>query len=92
MEWERSLLDLVENACRAAGPDGKVSVRCFRTAESARMAVDDSGPGFGEALAGRSSLGMVAVSRLVDRHGGHLELRRSTLGGAQLTIVVPLST
>ena len=28
--------------------------------------------------------------RLVEHHGGHLELRRSDLGGAQLTVVLPL--
>lgn len=89
VEWERSLLNLVENACRAAGPHGKVSVRCSRSGDFGHLAVGDSGPGFGEAPAGRSSLGMVAVSRLVDKHSGHLELRRSALGGAQVTIVVP---
>ncbi|WP_426573883.1 sensor histidine kinase [Aquihabitans sp. McL0605] len=89
-EWERSLLNLVENGCRAAGPDGKVLVRCSSTNESLTIAVADSGPGFGEAPAGRSSLGMVAVMRLVEHHGGHLELRRSDLGGAQLTVVLPL--
>lgn len=90
LEWERCLVNLVENACRAAGPVGKVSVRCSVQGEAVHLSVGDSGPGFGEAPAGRSSLGMVAVSRLVDRHGGHLELRRSALGGAQVTIVVPL--
>ncbi|CAN5431980.1 hypothetical protein BH10ACT1_BH10ACT1_22660 [soil metagenome] len=92
LEWERGLLNLLENACRAAGPDGKVSVRCFRQDRSLHLSVGDSGPGFGEAPAGRSSLGMAAVSRLVDRHGGHVELRRSPLGGAQLAIVVPFTT
>ena len=88
-QWEQGLLNLLENACRAAGPDGKVQVRCLRTPAEVRLQVDDTGPGFGEAPAGRSSLGMVAVTRLADAHGGHLELRRSPLGGAQLSIVVP---
>lgn len=91
LEWERCLLNLVENACRAAGPDGKVLVRCFAQDDAVHVSVGDSGPGFGEAPAGRASLGMAGVSRLVDRLGGHLELRRSPLGGAQLTIVVPSS-
>ncbi len=90
LDWERSLLNLLENACRAAGDDGKVSVRCFHTESSLHLVVGDSGPGFGEAPAGRSSLGMLAVSKLADDHGGHIELRRGELGGAQLSIVVPL--
>lgn len=90
LDWERSLLNLLENACRAAGDEGTVSVRCFHTESSLHLVVGDSGPGFGEAPAGRSSLGMVAVSKLADDHGGHIELRRGELGGAQLSIVVPL--
>ncbi len=89
-EWERSLLNLVENGCRAAGASGTVRVVCAAADGLVTVSVSDSGPGFGEAPAGRSSLGMVAVMRLVERHGGHLELRRSDLGGAQLTMVVPL--
>ena len=89
-EWERSLLNLVENGCRAAGPEGKVVVRCSSDTESLTLSVADSGPGFGESPAGRSSLGMAVVMRLVEHHNGHLELRRSDLGGAQLSVVLPL--
>ncbi len=90
LDWERSLLNLLENACRAAGDDGKVSVRCFHTETNVHLVVGDSGPGFGEAPAGRSSLGMAAVSKLVDDHEGHIELRRGPLGGAEISIVVPV--
>lgn len=89
LDWERSFVNLIENACRAAGPDGKVAVRCYHADGAVRVSVDDSGPGFGAAPTGRSSLGMVGVSRLVDSHAGHIELRRSPLGGAQVTLVVP---
>ncbi len=89
LDWERSLLNLLENACRAAGVQGKVSIRAHRLGATYRVVVADSGPGFGEAPAGRSSLGMVTVSRLVDRHQGHVELRRGPLGGAQVSIVIP---
>lgn len=90
VEWERCVMNLLENACRAAGPQGRVQVRCSSTDHTLVVEVGDSGPGFGEAPAGRASLGMVAVMRLVDRHGGHLELRRSALGGAQLNVVLPI--
>lgn len=89
VEWERSLVNLTENACRAAGPDGKVVLSMTVDDGSVCVSVGDSGPGFGASAAGRSSLGLVTVSQLADRHGGHLELRRSPLGGAQVTIVVP---
>lgn len=89
VEWERSLVNLVENACRAAGPSGKVVVSMAVDGGTVCVSVSDSGPGFGASAAGRSSLGLVTVSQLADRHGGHLELRRGSLGGAQVTIVIP---
>lgn len=92
VEWHRCLYNLVENACRAASADGKVEVRLARTGDSIRVSVGDSGPGFGEAVAGRASLGLTTVTRVVEGHSGHLELRESPLGGAQLTIVVPLQS
>lgn len=89
VEWHRCLYNLVENACRAASDDGKVEVRLSVTDGSIRIAVDDSGPGFGRAAAGRASLGLVTVTRVVEGHSGHLELGESPLGGAQLAIVLP---
>lgn len=91
LEWERALLNLIENACRAAGSNGKVVIRCRRTPEAGRVEVGDDGPGFGEGRVGRSSIGLAVVTRLVDALGGHLELRRSHLGGALIAIVVPAS-
>jgi signal transduction histidine kinase len=89
IDWARALFNLVENACRAAGPGGKVVVSVQRDADTVRIAVGDSGPGFGKGSAGSASLGLATVSQVVHSHGGHLELRRSPLGGALVTIVVP---
>ena len=89
VDWTRAVFNLVENACRAAGPTGKVVVSVQREDNTVRLAVGDSGPGFGKGGAGTASLGLGTVSQVVDRHGGHLELRRSSLGGALVTIVVP---
>lgn len=88
--WHRCLYNLIENACRAASDDGKVEVRLSVSDGSIRLSVGDSGPGFGEAVTGRASLGLRTVTGVVESHSGHLELRESPLGGAQLTIVVPL--
>lgn len=90
VEWHRCLYNLVENACRAASDDGKVAVRLAVDDSTIRISVGDSGPGFGEAVAGRASLGLATVTRVVERHSGHVELRESPLGGAQVTVVVPL--
>lgn len=87
--WERALGNLLDNACRAAGPDGTVRVRASTEGSACRVAVADSGPGFGEVPGGRAALGLVSASRAADQHGGHLEIRRSDLGGAEVSIVVP---
>ncbi len=89
LEWTRCLYNLVENACRAASDHGTVSVGVTVSDSTIRVTVGDSGPGFGEAVAGRASLGMLTVNRVVQQHSGHLELRQSPLGGAELRIVVP---
>jgi signal transduction histidine kinase len=90
VEWHRCLYNVIENACRAAQADGKVEVRVVVDDGTLRVSVDDSGPGFGNAAAGRASLGLVTVNRVIEGHGGHVELAESHLGGAQLTVVVPL--
>lgn len=89
-EWERAVRNLLDNGVRAAGPGGSVSVQASTDGDAVRVSVGDSGPGFGEGPSGRSSLGMVTVSRVAESHGGHLEIRRSPLGGAEVAIVVPL--
>lgn len=89
LEWERCVFNLAANACRAAGDDGRVQVRVWATDGTCRISVGDSGPGFGRAVTGRASLGMVTVADVIERHGGHLEVGQSPLGGAELTVVVP---
>lgn len=91
LDWERCLFNLIENACRAAGPGGKVTARVWSDDEAVRVRVGDSGPGYGHTVTGRASLGMVTVTRVIDRHAGHLEVGQSSLGGAELTVVIPLS-
>lgn len=91
LDWERCLFNLVENACRAAGPTGKVTMRVWSDDHAVRVHIGDSGPGYGRIVTGRASLGMVTVSRVIDRHAGHLEIGQSSLGGAELAIVVPLA-
>ncbi len=90
LEWERCLFNLAANACQAAGEEGQVEVQVWSTADDHRVRVGDSGPGFGRTVTGRASLGMVTVSHVVDRHGGHLEVGQSPLGGAELTVVIPV--
>jgi signal transduction histidine kinase len=85
----RSLANLVENATRAAGPEGSVLVRVRRSRGWIHCEVSDSGPGFGKGPAGSASLGLTIVDRLARGHGGRLEILDSSLGGAMLRLSLP---
>ncbi|HEY8199742.1 MAG TPA: ATP-binding protein, partial [Actinomycetota bacterium] len=86
----RSLANLVENATRAAGPEGSVLVRVRRARTWIHCEVSDSGPGFGKGPSGSQSLGLTIVDRLARSHGGRLEVLDSTLGGAMLRLSLPV--
>ena len=87
----RSLANLVENATRAAGPDGSVLVRVRRARRWIHCEVSDSGPGFGHGPSGSQSLGLTIVDRLARSHGGRLEVCDSSLGGAMLRLSLPVA-
>jgi signal transduction histidine kinase len=88
----RSLSNLVENATRAAGPDGSVLVRVRRARGWIHCEVSDSGPRFGKGPSGTQSLGLTIVDRLARSHGGRLEVLESPLGGAMLRLSLPMAT
>jgi signal transduction histidine kinase len=85
----RVLANLLDNACRAAGPDGRVRLVVARDADQARLVVADSGRGFGRGEPGRASLGLGIVTGLVRRNGGVLRKGSSNLGGLAVTVVLP---
>jgi signal transduction histidine kinase len=77
----RALRNVVGNAVRAAGPDGRVEVRVEPVAGWVVVQVDDDGPGFGAAPPGTDSLGLEMVRECAAAWNGHLEIRRGDLGG-----------
>lgn len=87
--WWRVLANLVDNACRAAGPTGEVLVTASSGEGTIEVAVADSGPGFGAGPAGTAGVGLGVVATEVLRHHGHVELRRASGGGALVRVVLP---
>jgi len=86
----RVLTNVVDNAARAAGPDGRVGVTVSARADRAMLDVIDDGPGFGHGPPGVASLGLGVVTTLLESCGGALEIRAPAAGGAHVRIVVPV--
>lgn len=86
----RILSNILANACRAAGPAGKISVLVEEADGQARLCVADSGSGLGRA-AGRSGpgLGLEIVSALALKYGGSVRLGIGDLGGLMVTVELP---
>jgi signal transduction histidine kinase len=87
----RILANLLDNACRAAGPEGRIRLAVERGEERARMIVADSGPGFANGDSGQASLGLGIVAALVRRNNGGLRMSPSDLGGLAVAIALPLA-
>jgi signal transduction histidine kinase len=88
LDFRRALVNLLDNAVRAAGPDGTVWVVVQSDRRQVRLSVRDSGPGFG-AIDGGCGIGLGVVERYARRHGGMVEVGQSPGGGASVSIVLP---
>jgi two-component system sensor histidine kinase QseC len=86
----RMTANLLDNATRAAGPAGTVTVEVSRWDDQMLLAVEDDGPGFGW-LAGGRGLGLSAVARRAVQHRGRLECGRGSLGGGRVSLWLPLA-
>ena len=84
----RAVSNVLDNAVRAAGPTGTVSVEIRRLGDAVVLAVEDDGPGFGEIPSG-VGLGLSAVARNVIKYGGRIEYGRGVRGGTRVSLWLP---
>lgn len=87
IEIRRTIANLLSNATRAAGPNGKVAVALLCVDDLVLLTVDDSGPGFGLIRPG-VRLGLRVVARSLRSCGGRVEYSRSQLGGVRASLVL----
>lgn len=86
----RILFNILTNACRAAGPVGRITVEVDEADGQARLTIADSGHGLvGAAADGRAGLGLEIIGALALKYGGSVHLGVSDLGGLAVTVRVP---
>lgn len=104
---QRLFLNLLMNSKNVLKNGGsvKVSSSCQPDKHIAEVVFDDSGPGFpaqllaegpkpfvtGRAASGGTGLGLVVCKEIAERHGGSLALSNRLLGGARVTVRLPLA-
>jgi len=79
LAW-RAAWNLIDNAARAAGPEGHVEVAVCRGAGTG-IEVRDDGPGYRDGGPGTGGLGLSAVMQLLATTGGHLDISAGPDGG-----------
>jgi signal transduction histidine kinase len=84
----RVLSNVVDNAARAAGAGGRVTL-AVRRERATVVDVADTGPGFGSVPKGQASLGLDVVMSLLDNCGGGLEVISPPGGGTTVRVTLP---
>ncbi|MDR7300166.1 sensor histidine kinase [Haloactinomyces albus] len=84
----RMVVNLVDNAVRAAGPDGTVEIAVGDECGVVVEVIDD-GPGFGDGPGGVASQGLGIVLDLARRCGAHLQVCPAEHGGTCARLVFP---
>jgi len=84
----RVLTNVVDNAARAAGPGGRVTVAISQPRDTI-IEVADNGPGFGGGVPGTASLGLEIVDSLLSSCDGIMEVDSPAEGGTVVRIILP---
>ena len=86
----RAIINLVENAIRAAGPAGQIRISSSSRPGMVAICVEDSGPGLNGAVNPRPALGLLITEQVARVHGGRIEAAVSSrLGGAAFWLLLP---
>src|SRR5437899_1877813 len=102
---ERVFHNLLLNACQAAPPDsGKIEVQARRTPQGLEIRVTDNGPGIPPSVRENlfqpfvsygkengTGLGLTAVEKIVQDHGGQVSVESTGPEGTVFKLVLPLT-
>jgi signal transduction histidine kinase len=87
-DLHRAVTNLLGNAARAAGPNGHVTVRAWAEGSYVLVEISDDGRGFAQIPSG-SGRGLRAVSELVSKGHGRLEIHSGAAGGTRVAMALP---
>lgn len=97
------LLGLLTNAVQSVPAGGEVSIAARAASDAVEVAVADTGPGVPAELRGRvfeaffttrprgTGLGLAVARRIVEAHGGRIEVGERGGGGALFTVRLPVA-
>jgi signal transduction histidine kinase len=100
---QQVVLNLVLNAVQAMPAGGRLRVHLAVDGTSVRLGFTDTGPGFASAVRARlfepfvstkekgSGLGLAVSQRILEQHGGGIEVRDAAPGGATVEIRLPIA-
>jgi two-component system NtrC family sensor kinase len=96
-------MNLIKNACEAAGAGGRVSVRISADRSGVTLSITDDGPGIAPEARGHlfepffttkpsgTGLGLAVSQAIAHAHGGRIEAREATPRGTMFTVRLPAS-
>jgi signal transduction histidine kinase len=84
----RVLSNVVDNAARAVGQTGSVTLEIQQDTNTIIDVVDD-GPGFGAGPPGTGSIGLEIITTLLQACGGSLEVESAPGKGTRVRVIVP---
>jgi signal transduction histidine kinase len=87
----RALANVLANATRAAGPDGRVTVTEHPDGNTEVIDVVDDGPGFGSIAAGHGTgIGLQITRQILAECGGRMEIARLHSGHTLVRLLLPI--
>lgn len=102
-KMERVLRNLLCNALEAMPDGGTITLRTRAMGESAELLIKDTGCGMSDSLCGKvlepfftsgkengTGLGLAIAHRVVEAHGGELEVESAPQRGTTIRILIPL--
>ena len=84
----RVLSNVVDNAARAAGPGGRVTLAAHQDVKAV-IEITDDGPGFGAGPPGAASLGLEVVNSLLESFGGSMAVESAPGEGTTVRVLLP---